>query len=397
MKDKKYLAVGKKKISLIALALVSVMLLSLPGQGIGRAKADPIDLEIPCSLTVQPGDMANREELAELKNEDVVIDLYKVAGAKKVPGYDTYEFDFGENNPYGALARMLEGKEADYRAAAQAAAEITFTKDDNGSFSHASIDAGLVQKNLASGTKIENLESGLYLLVARSPKLAEASDYVTEVTVKGSEGQADFTQIATIAHSDHYTYTFLPELIALPTKDAVMVNGENLVNTANPGDWITDLNVTLKPQPGPRYGDLQIRKNLEGYGGQEASFVFQIEAYTADPAVEPDAKLVYSDVRTIQFGGEGSQELKLSGLIPVGSYVLVTEVYPGPSYRLDGAQTQDVVIPVPENGAAGLVEFTNIYQGTTTSGSVITNHFEYHEENTETRNAEEAGWEWTQQ
>lgn len=401
MKDKKYLTARRKRASRIALVLAACLLLGLSFQSLDGVKAAPIDLDELCSLTVMPGDTEKREDLKELTNEDVVFDLYQVAGAKEVSGYDTYAFDFGQGNPYESLAKLFEGEHIDYQAAAQEAAGITFSKAEEGGFTRISLDAERVREGLKMGTKVENLKSGLYLLIARSPKLTEAGDYVTEiVTAEGTK------QLATTAYSQNYVYTFQPELIALPTKEAVSREGQDVVNTANPGEWITDLTVTLKPERGPRYGDLQIIKNLEGYvaGAAEtpepASFVFQVEAYTADPQEDAGASLVYSNVFTTVFTGNGTKILEVTGVIPVGSYVKVTEVYSGVSYELKEGDSgiREVTIPapdapVPENAAR--VEFTNVYRGTTTSGGVVTNHFEYRTQSTDDN--ENTGWRWSQQ
>lgn len=390
MNDKKIPVAGKGKRSLTVLALAACMLLGLTGRGIGSAKAEPIDLDVKCSLTVKPGD-ENREDLEELEEKNVVIDLYRVAGAKKVPGYDTYTFDFEENSPYGSLEGILQEEQADYRAAAQQAAEITLFSETGSPLTPV--------RSAESGAGIEDLDSGLYLLIARDPELTNTEDYVVR--------DKSTREITTITYSDRYTYTFLPELIALPSKEAVAMEGDSVVNTANPGPWLTDLTVTLKPQQGPRYGNLNIVKNLSEYvagpeGAETASFVFQVDAYTANPQENADAVLVYSDVFEAEFDRGGSKTIPVEGLIPVGSYVIVTEVYSGAAYRLEEGQqgTRTVLVPTPDNPAPdniATVEFTNVYHGTTTNGGAVTNHFGYNEGGREAGNNEDTGWNWTQQ
>ncbi len=61
----------------------------------GAAPADPVDLEAECSLTVRPVDLTipeKQEYWEDMQNAHIVLDLYKVAGAGKVGGYDTYTF-----------------------------------------------------------------------------------------------------------------------------------------------------------------------------------------------------------------------------------------------------------------------------------------------------------------
>ena len=125
MRDRNYLAVRKRGISLTSLALAVCMLLTLSGPGIGRAKAVELDRE--CSLTVTPG---NYEDLADA---GVVVDLYKVADAKAVPEYDTYAFQF--TGAYAglesikALGDTTKAVNEDYQAIAQEAAALTLASE----------------------------------------------------------------------------------------------------------------------------------------------------------------------------------------------------------------------------------------------------------------------------
>lgn len=371
MKNKKHLAVGKRGISLTALALAACMLLTLAGSEIGRAKA--VNLEDGgCSLEVTLG---TDEDLAK---ENVVIDLYKVADAEAVSGYDTYTL-----KPTGVYANVESIKTSlgdmtklaneDYKAMAQAAAAYTFQTSG--------VSVAKTVDGSQAGSEISRLDSGLYLLVARGADMDKPVDYVTTVT--DEEGQET---LATIAYSDTYTYTFAPELIALPSKPA---NADGDVMTSNPEDWLYDLSVTLKSERTLRFGDLEIRKNLPTYAADEPStFLFRVNAYKDNP----DGQLLYSAVHAIPFSDAGTNSITIKGVIPVGAYVEVTEEYSGPAYRVQGDATQTVTIPASDEGDFASVTFTNIYQGgTTTSGGAITNHFEYNAE------GGNAGWNWTQQ
>lgn len=378
MNDKKFPAAGKKKNSLTALALIVCMLLTLAVQGIGSAKA--VDLDQGCALTVSPG------TYEDLVNAEVVIDLYKVADAAPVQGYDTYRFTptgaYAGMDSIRALEDMTTVDQDSYQAIAQEAAALTLTTE--GISIAKTVDgkeAGASISELENGQK---LSSGLYLLIARGKELEEPADYVTSVTAEGETS----SRLATVAYSDEYTYTFRPELIALPSRMVLGNDGTVESNeTSNTVDWQYDLAVTLKPEQALRFGNLMITKNLPDYAaGEPASFIFQVEAYQD----ETRAKSLYSNVAAITFSDPGSQTLRIEGVIPVGAYVEVTEVYSGISYRLqDGESVRTTEIPAPEDGAAARVEFTNLYQGAATHGGAVTNHFEY--------NAEDSDWNWVQE
>lgn len=203
----------KKFSVLAAIALTACMILGLSGWTVESARA--VDLDQECSLTVSPG------EAEDLQNADVVLDLYQVARAVPVSGYDTYAYEAVA--PYGDLADALADSQSltneKYQELSQQAAEITLTQ---GNTIAKKIDGA------SAGEKIEGLEAGLYLVIARGSEIA---DYVTKaVDETGSE------KLATIAWSDEYVYTYLPELISLPGKEAV----DGTINTANPGDWLYD-------------------------------------------------------------------------------------------------------------------------------------------------------------
>lgn len=386
MRDRKHLAVGKRGLSLTALALAVCMLLPLTESGIGRAKAVELDQE--CSLTVTPG---NYEDLADA---GVVVDLYKVADAQAVPEYDTYAFQFtgayAGLDSVKALGDMTDVVNEDYQAIAQEAAALTLASE--GVSVAKTVDgqpAGTPITETADGRK---LTSGLYLLIARGAGLTEKEDYLKYIS--GEDGGGAAPKIATVAHSDQYTYTFEPQLIALPGRMLLNEDGTVQSNETSNNDvpWQYDLAVTLKPEQALRFGVLEIEKNLPVYGtGGTAVFVFRVDAYQD----ETKTRLLYSGVHPITFSGAGVQRIRVENLIPAGAYVEVSEDYPGPNYRLTGDALQTAVIPAPDGGDYASVTYTNAYQGTTTYGGAIVNHFEYHAGGGEA--GEDAGWSWIRQ
>ena len=336
---------------LLSFVLAVGLIVAAPGLS-GEAKA--VNLGEECSLTISPGS----SEFTDLSEANVVVDLYKVADAEEVSGYDTYTYTFGES--YNELQDIYNEKDnnpdnAAWKQMAQAAAQVVL---GDGS----SVEP--TTKGASVNVEVEGLTAGLYLLIARG---SDVTDYKTTVTT--DEGTQT---IATIANSPTHVYTFAPELISLPGKEGN--------TTAGNGEWIYKMPVTLKPEQSPRYGSLEIIKNLDTYKeGDPAVFVFQVEGML-------DGKNVYSNVATLQFTEPG-QKKALIDKIPVGATVTVTEVYSGASYTIESADVpgENETISAEEVLSA---TFTNDYHTTTHGGGGVNNHFTY---DTQT------GWQWDQQ
>lgn len=339
--------------SVLALALAVSILFSLPLWATGSARALE-DESTLCSLTMHPGGDSWDEDM---EKAGIVIDLYKVADARKDAGYDTYNY---ETEPaFAALEeRLTTGRtELDGSAWGELAAEaakIVFR-----------IETGMKPvKSAAVNTKIEELEWGLYLVVARGEKL---TDYVKE-NVDG--------QIVTVAQSSEYAYSFFPYLVSLPSTSENL--DEDEMNTSQ-GTWHYDAEGTLKPERASRFGDLEITKTLNGYHtGTGAAFVFDVEAVLDD-------EVVYSNVVSISFTESGTQTVTLTGVIPAGAVVTVTEVYSGTSYTVVGDSAKTVTVSAEEIAS---VAFENDYNDTGNNGGSILNSFEF---------TPGGGWEWTKQ
>ena len=139
--------------------------------------------------------------------------------------------------------------------------------------------------------EISGLKAGLYLLIAHSVDQEGAGD-PAKYAVAATDETGAATGTATIANSHTYKYTFAPELVSLPTKEA---DEAGVISTDNPGDWIYNASVTLKPSQDVRLGDLEITKTLETYAlpgpGEKtsgenprtikdpATFIFEVTAY----------------------------------------------------------------------------------------------------------------------
>lgn len=344
----------------LAIALVAALGVALAFATAPFASA--VDLgEKNCSITVS---MPASSDVPESQEADVVYDLYQVAFAEETPGYDAYTF-----RPVPALEGTsfdwsTLGSSESYDTLAQLAAQKTPLNDQ------AAADALLPLAASAedAGQAAENLEAGLYLIIAHGTGLTP-----DQYTVRQSDGA-----LSSLAFSPHYEFTFKPELVAVPSK----VGAAGEFTTAGSGPWIYDMSVTLKPGHDQRFGSLQIIKDLPFYdAGKPADFVFRIDAYSD----EAHTDLVYSNVVRMQFTAAEQQTYKLEGVIPAGSYVVVTEVYSGSSYKVEGQATQEagpiVADPIPgtdpDQAPVVSVAFVNSYNDVSNPGGSIVNSFTY--------------------
>ncbi len=327
-----------------------------------------------CSLTVYPED-PNKEEAdrfgEDLAEAGIVVDLYRIARAVKTPGYDSYHFELMPGYDLEISGAVGGDGTADgsgqpagnWEELAQQAAAIVLNENSPGTPEPGS--------GVPVGTRMEGLDAGLYLLVARGSDLTGISDYKMEVKQKNEVTGEESVRIATIANSGEHTYAFLPQLVSLPAKQA---DADGVISTANPGDWIFDMEVNLKPEQLFRYGSLEILKTLSEYetmgGTQEsATFVFEVTGRVDD-------QVVYSNVESITFTAAGRESVVLDR-IPAGAEVTVKEVYSGSSYQLTVPGDRTAVIAADEVVS---VEFENEYDGRRTNGHGIRNRFVYDEE-----------------
>ncbi|HBN55403.1 MAG TPA: hypothetical protein DD414_01375 [Lachnospiraceae bacterium] len=324
--------------------------------------AGVIDLEKKCSVTVTPMDAAGDSEfLEDFAKADVVVDLYQVAKAKEVAGYDTYTYDFESDYKSLEEAALKENiTNEEWKALAQDAAKIAVGAEDG-----TTLTPVLAGQELS--TPIKDLDCGLYLVIARGRNLTEAAKYV-----KYTETEDGKKVLDTIAMFSQYIYTFAPILISLPTKESV----DGSISTANPGDWIYDPTISLKWEADRRFGPLEIVKSLQAQEMSEpATFVFSVEAVL-------DGENVYSDVVTITFTEPGEQVVLIEDKIPVGAEVTVTEVYSGAVYTILNDVSQTVTIAADQ--VVG-VQFINNYSRTEHGGGSVVNHFDH----------TDAGWSWS--
>ena len=392
MEDRKQSVTVKWKRILMASALTASVVLALPVWTFGQAEAAPtekLDLEKPCSLKIE-------RSPEHAKQGKVQVDLYKVAEAEKTVGYDAYRLTIPKNSPYYDLlagdlkkyqdenskASSSDGANADYRALAQKAANVVFSRTEkDGTEEEIWTKNPAVSKtatlDLSGGLNaLEGLGSGMYLVVAHGADLS-AEQYTTT-----RKNEAGVDQIVTMAYSDDsgYVYTYLPELIALPSRGAARTGS---FNTADTDPWSYTVTATLKSEEESRYASLQIGKTFMVPGDAVIiggnSCVFQVEAVQ-------DGVTVYSGVAEIPYAGRATGSVKISNAIPVGAEIRVTEVYSGASFTVSGDSQK--TIPSAEPDEEGVIKnrvfFTNTGDGVSTGGDIVTNTFTHGED----------GWTW---
>lgn len=309
-----------------------------------------------CSLTVYPEDPGKEEADRfgeDLAEADVVIDLYQVARAVKVPGSDTYRYQI---LPGYGLTIPDYPADGDWAAFAQEAAVDALEKDATHT---------LVKSGIATGAATD-VEAGLYLIIARGSDLTKVEDYKIEVTQKDEAMGEDITRLATIANSHKNTYLFAPQLVSLPTKEA---DSDGVINTANPGEWVYDLVVNLKPEQAARFGSLEIVKTLSEYEAEEGvpesvTCVFEVTGRLG-------GEQVYSEVESITFTAAGQERVVLDQ-IPAMAEVTVREVYSGAGYQLTTPGDRQATIAAD---AVVSVDFENVYDGRRVHGHGIKNQF----------------------
>lgn len=390
MSDKKRSAMKKWKRTLIATALTASMILALPVWNVGRAQAAPNTANGSCKLTVQHAD-------SDANKLNVVIDLYKVASVDtSFTGYDAYKLNLetayktadvedkdgnvikGTETIFKEAQNPGEGQSSNalYQEMAQKVAEIALGQKEGSTAQATSLHATFGGDGKKSAT-FENLDPGMYLIVAHGEELTDIKDYVTKV-----KDDKENEKLATIAYNNQYVYTYSPELISLPMR--ATENGgvpEGSFGTAERTEWLNEVTVNIKTEEALRHASLEIIKNLDKAPLTDDSCVFEITAEWNGA--------VYHSFKSVSFGeNDGtSKTIKLEGLIPVGAEVTVTEVFSGASYTIsettartqtiNGAQADTVDEETGVITINNRVTFTNTRTDSGAGSGAITNNFKY--------------------
>ncbi len=385
---------------LTAAVLALGLLLGLPAPD-GSAYALPEDgailpegasglaLDTPCSLT-----LSFQSELGwDLDEAETAVDLYRIADAVRVPGYDVYAYCVDDTSPYYSLIRAFveendnwvsqtmhsdpagNGAAGDslvfyYAPADPESAPVRDRTELVDRLSEALFGSDPLVQETAPGSQapepgdggdatpgesqtpapgdgspqrpfrttigsgITGLPAGLYLSVVHGQDIQSTGTgrppYAVRRPVEAANPNGD-SHICTVAYSDTRLYIFQPQLISLP--GLVQTDGTAVTDTTAPGaNWVSSVQAFTKGESEPRYASLAIRKTINSFA-QPVSFVFRVRA--TDPNAQ-DA-VVYEKLVTLHFDSATTQvsDTIFEG-IPVGSDVTVTEEYAG-SYTLTGA------------------------------------------------------------
>lgn len=396
MNDNKRSAGKKWRNALIAAALTASMILALPAWSVKPAEAAPtekLDLSQNCTLTIK------RAGTDPAKQGAIEVDLYKVAAATAVPGYDAYKLGLSDEGEtfYGSEIRdILEGTQevpgvqdpsnnqtvredpennidkaydynANYRQLAQMAAERVLAPKDGETVSGndiaggtAPIYIGTVTINGEESKTFSGLKHGMYLVIAHGADLT-AAQYI---------GNKD-GQLVTMAYNQGYAYRFLPELISLPIRGNDGNAPQGIFSTAqSAGDWQYEVAAELKAEETVRMHDLTIEKE---FGTLPAGAVVTGNdgcVYRIDAVL--NGQTVYSKVVAISY--KGTRSVTLPQVIPEGATVTVTEVYDGASFDIDKEANRTKTVALG-NDDVYRVSFTNSYNNTSNGGGIVVNTF----------------------
>ena len=393
---------------------------ALEGSGTGESVSLPaagvvLTNDNSVSINLIPTDKAGTAFETEIKKAKVEADLYLIAPAVADSMYDTYSYYFAEESAFAGLKdHVNEALKTDpavpttrdimlksFSPIAQAAAEIV--KSNN--VSTQNTPAATTDSTIDVG----GLPAGMYLLILRGNDLVKDTSnrgYFTTAkkTGGGQYGEyedptkpgQDVTITVTRAFSDNYEFLFEPQLITLPTK---MDGANQSYNTAY-GEWSKTLSITAKPDWKPRNGILKITKTLTNYADlskedsyfEPMTFTFSVIGVVGEGEAE---KEVYRKVVSLGVDSPVDEELVATlEDIPVGTKVIVTEVYSG-AHATGQTGPQTVVIQAPNTTAAAdgatttitsKVSFTNVNNDTHRGGHGIENKFTF--------NKSTGGWGW---
>ena len=322
----------------------------------------------------------------ELKNANVVLDVYQIAVAEPVDGSDAYSFTYippftDAAYQFGTVASAAEAAEKDLTAqdvsdyAQTLAKRILFPGEDD------FVDITLEGRPLDEAFKLPT--PGLFLII---PHGSDIEDYAVEtedgnVLMNAQAGDVQFQFAPILISVPMRGYTPFEEEVGL-TGDAELLFEAGLGDTSSTEAWDYDIEIDAKVGivPAPGTGRLKITKKLlnhESVGTRtdEATFVFDVEVWDSPEKVN----LVYSNVIPMVFTKAGSQTVEIPQDFTVGSYYEVTEETPTGNYTPVGetAAAGEIIADDPETVEveAAEAEFTNDYNKTWNGGGSVTNHF----------------------
>ncbi len=307
--------------------------------------------------------------ITDLDPEQTQVDLYRVAPAVKLSGYDAYAYCVDNTMPCYELIRaylddlqsagwhsealraapagypQTEGAGewllfyatgdvavSEWQKLAELLAEYYLTSPDAGGGSLPSPDYSTVIGQSAA------VPEGLYFATVHGKDMKPEDYIAVEHPLTATGYRQEKGRICTAAYSADKLCYFQPQLISLPNR-GMDAAGNAVTDTTLPGEWFFDVTVITKGEALPRYADLEIVKRLENPGAEPAVFVFRVAAYAPEDTGRTNP--IYQKVVTVPYNGTGEMDpVLLANVIPVGSTVVITEEYTGAGYVLSGADTE---------------------------------------------------------
>ena len=252
---------------------------------------------------------------ADYLSATVEVDLYQIATAKPNDKYDIFDYtSVTDELDLDAAEFKDETGATDWEKVAQAAKKLV----EDGNIQLAK--NGTIAAN-AESTDITSLDNGIYLVLPS-------------------------------AKGPWFEYTFSPSLTALPSK-AADENGV-IMTSYDYGEWLSEVEIKLKPDYMPRYGALEIVKTVDKPSDEESLFVFHLTGKT--PQGEDYDN--YAGVTILKGELTGSTIVEH---IPAGTTINIVEDYAGRYKKssVDIAEDEErVIIADNDDGSHKLIHFS---------------------------------------
>lgn len=367
-------SIKKRHRGIAAVAAAALLATALLAQTVYALNLDETGKNIQmCSIKVTDPD--------EKLSENVVFDIYQIAKATPVSGFDAYEFtDFTVQEAETYYNENIKDSETLDAQTLNTFTQISAEKVKAGAEAPARYNN---TQNLQVGKPVE-VEAGMYLLILHDK---------TETNYWSGDASA----VISTAKVGEEMYSFAPILVSVPTRenptdagsttfvsDVTVFNGTaSYVNTAGTGSWVYDLSVDPKMGIEEEGIPIEITKTIDKYdaSAQNVNFVFEVKAVkklNVDGTVTE--KTVYNNVHAITFTPASglTQTVRIVDeatgkeiRVPRDSEVTVTERDPGPAYST-GALTQ--IVTGNAETAVFRFAFNNTYQETKKSGGAVINN-----------------------
>ena len=369
-----------KRIGAFLAAAALVVGMALSPLMAGQAYA--LNMDGPYTLTVKPyGDSVEEDP-----SLNVTADIYKVADAVKDPMYETIHFtagsDYADVDVDGKTFQEVLSAEKDLTKDVwkNLGIKAGLTALDGGL---TPVDSKVIKSSDGADVSAFDIKKpGLYLVIAHGTG-ENPADYI----VKDGDDPAE--PLVTTATSDDWIYSWVPQLVAVPSPSSVETpDPEEPVMTSD-GDWIDDITITLKPSLKPANGTFKIVKDLLRWESRtETSAVFVIEATKNGETVYSNTVTMFFDEPGVQTWPDDFMDEEDYPELPSGAEVTVTEEYAGANYKLvsqsygyvdangDEIEDKEFDAPLIEHEDTLQYTFVNDYEGGDKGSGGVENRYQ---------------------